>query len=104
MCKSLCVIIVALKTLCITLVALLIASDFEAKYAFYQHLFLPHMVWEFLNIYYSKLITLEILEHETELTESVILVKGINLMLTKPSSPHHFSVLFSLGLCHPSKS
>lgn len=103
MCKSLCIIIVALKTLCITLVALLIASDFEVKYAFYQHFFLPHMVREFLNIYYSKLITLEILEHEAELTESITLVKGINLMLTKSSFPHHFSLLFTLDLCHPTQ-
>lgn len=89
------------KPLCIKIVDLLIASDYEVKYTFYQILFLPHMVWEFLNIYYRKLITLKMLNHETEVIENIILVKGINLMLTKPSFPHYFSLLFTLDLCHP---
>lgn len=53
------------KPLCIKIVALLIASDYEVKYAFNQNLFLSHMVWVFLNIYYRKLIILKMLDHET---------------------------------------
>lgn len=41
---------------------------------------------------------------KTEVIENIILVKEINLMLTKPSFPHDFSLLLTGELCHPSKS
>jgi len=44
------------------------------------------------------------LDRETEVIENIILVKGINLMMTKPSFPYDFSLLFTLDLCHPSKT
>lgn len=60
------------KPSCIKIVALLIASDYQVKYAFNQNLFLSHTVWIFLNIYYRNLITLKMLDHETQVTQNII--------------------------------
>lgn len=42
---------------------------------------------EFFNIYYRRLITLNMLEQETEVIGNTVLVKGINLMMAKPFFP-----------------
>lgn len=89
-------------SLCILKCCPLIASDYEVKHPFYQNFFQSHIIQEFLNIYYRKLITLKMLYHENMVIGNIVLVKRINHMLTKPSFPHYFSLLFFFIHLNPS--